>query len=309
MFNLSTLAPFMALNFLSYVPWTAFFLITQLFGIRLYSLKKREECARIQKRIQGWCSQTTDGGKGYGYSFGRWYILSISITHAEYGDHYEVYMIATAASYEALTQETDTIVISSSEEEEVVAKKIVVWARVGSYTNPWLKRREKECADVARGEQKSIIESIMVHQKTRRHTVAYIHGPPGSGKSMIGILLASEYGGSLCNTLKPWQPGDTIDMVHTDVEPTSAKPLVLVFDEVDTALIKIHEGIEPHKDQPTVAGDKPGWNHMLDEIQRGMFPHLIVIMTSNRTPEFIRSLDPSYIRPGRVDLIFELKQN
>jgi hypothetical protein len=42
----------------------------------------------------------------------------------------------------------------------------------------------------------------------------------------------------------------------------------------------------------------------LDEIDRGMFPHLVLVLTSNRDPAFIRALDPSYIREGRVDLTF-----
>jgi hypothetical protein len=45
---------------------------------------------------------------------------------------------------------------------------------------------------------------------------------------------------------------------------------------------------------------------MLDEIQRGMYPNIILLLTSNKTPDFIRSLDPSYIRDGRVDLTFEM---
>jgi hypothetical protein len=31
-------------------------------------------------------------------------------------------------------------------------------------------------------------------------------------------------------------------------------------------------------------------------------------MTANRGPEFVRSLDPSYIRAGRVNLIEELTE-
>jgi hypothetical protein len=39
-----------------------------------------------------------------------------------------------------------------------------------------------------------------------------------------------------------------------------------------------------------------------------MFPHLIVVMTSNRGPEFVRALCPSYLREGRVDMVFELQK-
>ena len=48
---------------------------------------------------------------------------------------------------------------------------------------------------------------------------------------------------------------------------------------------------------------------MLDTIQRGMYPNIILIMTSNRGPEFINSLDTSYIRKGRVDLTFEMTES
>ena len=45
---------------------------------------------------------------------------------------------------------------------------------------------------------------------------------------------------------------------------------------------------------------------MFDQIDRGVYPFLIVVLTTNKTPEFIRSLDPSYIREGRVNLICEV---
>ncbi len=80
--------------------------------------------------------------------------------------------------------------------------------------------------------------------------------------------------------------------------------MVIVFDEFDSALIKIHEGIPPHNKMPIAVTDKPGWNHMLDEIQRGMYQDIVLILTSNRGPDFIHSLDESYIRKGRVDLTF-----
>jgi hypothetical protein len=40
-----------------------------------------------------------------------------------------------------------------------------------------------------------------------------------------------------------------------------------------------------------------------------MYPNIILIITSNRGPKFIESLDPSYIRKGRVDVTFEMTKS
>ena len=309
---LAMFVPFLAVNVLSYIPWAVIFLLLNPLGIRLYYLKKREECSRIQKRLQAWCSHTTDGGKGFGYSFGYWYAASINITATEYGEVYNVYLIATTESYKALTEDKnddgqDTIFVPG--EPPKMKNKISVYERTGSYANMWFRKRERENMDQAKPQQEPIVDAIVAHHKKKRHTVVYLHGPPCAGKSMVGILVANEFGSSFCNTIKPWQPGDTIGSLHGEVEPTLSKPLVIVFDEVDSALLKIHEGVTPHPKVATAVTDKPGWNHMLDEIQRGMYPDTILILTSNKSPEFIRSLDSSYIREGRIDLIFEMSES
>jgi len=227
-------------------------------------------------------------------------------------------MIATQASFEALTKyigdedeenEEGNFNIKASSESDPLQRKITIWGRIGSYQNPWFRKREKPVEEVARGQQEAVIDTIVEHYKKKRHSVVYIHGPPGTGKSMVASLLAEKLNGNLCNTLKPWQPNDTIDILHSEVEPTKNKPLILVFDEVDSALIKIHDGIPHHSKIPTMVSDKTGWNHMLDEIQRGMYPNFILLMTSNRNPEFIKGLDPSYMREGRVDLTFEMTES
>jgi hypothetical protein len=309
---LAYIAPLLAFNFAAYIPWAVLFLLIKPFGVRMYYLKKREECSRIQKRIQGWCTHTTDGGKGYGYSFGYWYAVSVSILDGECGSNYTVYMIATETSFAALTKEMEDEI---EEDEPLVStscvskRKINVYERTGSYMNMWLRRRERDATDEPKPQQEAVVKSIIAHHKKHRHTVVYIHGPPCTGKSMIGVLVANEFGGSFCNTLKPWQPGDTIAMLHSEVEPTYSKPIVLTFDEIDTAIVKIHKGIEPHPKIPTSVADKAGWNHMLDEVQRRMYPDLIIIMTSNRSPQFINQLDPSYLRSSRVNLFFEMTES
>jgi len=90
----------------SQIPWTFIFLITQLFGVRLYSLKNKEDCKRIQKRINKWSSHIADGGKGFGWSIGYWYLMSITIENSDDGDRYSVWLIATASSYDALIKES-----------------------------------------------------------------------------------------------------------------------------------------------------------------------------------------------------------
>jgi len=293
------------MNIISYIPWAVIFLFTQSFGVRLYYLKRRDECLRIQKRTQNWSSHTTDGGKGYGYSFGYWYAVSINVVTNECGDTYTVYMIATETSYKALIKDDD---VHYEEEAPKIEKKIVVYERAGSYANAWFRARDRDAVDTPKVQQAAIVTDIIAHYKKFRHTVVYLHGPPCTGKSMIGVLVANDFGSTFCNTLKPWQPGDTLGTLHSEVEPKFMRPLILVFDEFDTAILKIHAGISPHPKIPIVVPDKTGWNHMLDEIQRGMYPNLILILTSNKGPDYIRSLDPSYIREGRVNMIFEMTE-
>lgn len=313
MFNATSVLGLASLASLaSQIPWTFIFLITQLFGVRLYSLKNKEDCKRIQKRINKWSSHIADGGKGFGWSIGYWYLMSITIENSDDGDRYSVWLIATASSYDALIKETkdEDLVLDELKDEDVKVEKtsLNIYDRTGSYYNPYYKKHEIRVTTMTpRADQEDVLKTVRQHQDKHDHTVVYLYGPPGKGKSLVGILLANMYNGSYCNTLKPWQPGDTISSLYAEVEPTKECPLILVFDEFDTALLRIHTGIEPHKNLPIQVSDKTGWNQMLDEIQLGIYPHLILLITSNKDPEFIRSLDPSYIREGRVDFCMELK--
>jgi hypothetical protein len=293
-------------------PWVMVFLITRLFGINLYIIKDKEACLRVQKRLST-STHIADGGKSYGLSVGRWYFASVDIQRSDYGDSvtYNVWMIATAATHERLTCESTEACMSFagpasvSEEKVVLTKKsMAIYTRNGSFSNVYFRKRTVNMTSVnPRPDQTEIMDTICDHQKKRGHTVVFLHGPPGTGKSMIGLLLAERLGASYCNTLKPWQPGDTLADLYAEADPSSEKPLVVAMDEFDGALVAIHGGIPPNKYIPIAVGDKAGWNKFLDEIDRGMFPHLVLVLTSNRDPAFVRALDPSYIREGRVDLI------
>jgi ATP-dependent 26S proteasome regulatory subunit len=92
-----------------------------------------------------------------------------------------------------------------------------------------------------------------------------------------------------------------------EVEIAKETPLIIAFDEVDIAIHQIHTGIPSHKNVPTLIRDKTGWNRFLDNFQRGISPYVIIIMTSNKAPDYIDTFDLSYLRMGRVDETFELK--
>ena len=78
-----------------------------------------------------------------------------------------------------------------------------------------------------------------------------------------------------------------------------------IFQDVDIILDKIHNNRTiQHKNIPIQILDKTSWNRFFDDINLGLYPYTIVILTSNIHPDILKqSYDPSYIRDGRVHLI------
>jgi len=295
-------------TFLSNVPWTIIFLVTQyFFGIRLYLIRKKEDCIRIQKNI-GPCSHTIDGGKGYGYSLGLWYIASISVSTGDDHPEYSAWIITTPATYRRLTIEKEIEIFQVNNIYTMVPyiPPFKIMDRYGSNTNTYYRSRTLRLSIKPRPEQQSIIDSVKALLKKKRCAVILVHGPPGVGKTVLSLILANEIGGIYCNSFAPWEPGDGIAALYSDAEPSEASPLIIAFDEIDGPLQEIHRGLPSHKNLKTRVQNKQGWNQMFDEIQMGFYPNLVIVMTMNRSPDFINELDPSYIREHRVDVICSL---
>lgn len=157
-------------------------------------------------------------------------------------------------------------------------------------------------------QQATVIEKILTIYNKKEHVVALLYGEPASGKSMTGLLLTQKLKSVYCNTYKPWDTNSSLSYLYVQTNPTKEKPLVLIFDEFDSILKKIHEEkIHEIGDRRIAIKTKGEINLFFDEIQRGIFPYLIVILTTNKDPQYINDMDPSYIRRGRVDLIAEFK--
>jgi len=307
---LSTLYVSSGMALLNNIPWNFIFFITQMFGLRLYIIHNKEEYLRIQKRIGKWCSHITDNNKGYGYSVGYWYILSLNRTISNSdGDTFTAWIFSTESSYENLTkdfEEKKYININKIEDKTTIN----IIDRLGSYWNVYFKKRTIKIPEIKPYyNQQIIINEIIDHQKEKKHTVVLLHGESGKGKSMIGLLLASQLNGNYCDSLAPWQPGDTIASLYAEAEVSEESPLILALEEIDIPILKIHEGIKPLKGvpMPIPVCDKSSWNTLMTHIERGMYPHLIIILTTNQDPKFFNDLDESYFRTGRVNKIFKVK--
>jgi hypothetical protein len=291
------------------IPWSFIFLFTRFFNIHLYIIRKKEDCIRIQKNI-GPCSHLSNQGRGHGYSIGFWYIAFLDIQENDHSEYY-IWIVSTASTYKRLTIEKEIKIhnINNNNNNNDLSNScknipFKIMERYGTKLCIYFRKRELLLYIKPKLQQQLIIDDIQSILKRKKSVVILIHGEPGVGKTMLSILLTNELRGLYCNSLQPWSPGESIATLYSDAEPSESSPLIIAFDEIDGSLERIHNGIESHKNLKICVQNKQGWNQMLDEVQMGFYPNLIIIMTTNKSPDFINNLDPSYIRNHRVDSIY-----
>ena len=152
-------------------------------------------------------------------------------------------------------------------------------------------------------QQQELYNQIIASYTLRPNVVTFIWGGISVGKTYFSYILANKLEGSLCYTFRPTDPGDTFECLYRNVNPTKNKPLIVLLDEIDIMLEKIHyDKVEQHKKYPVSIYDKNTWNFFLDQFDYNVWRNVIVIMCSNRSIEEINKLDPSYLRDGRVHI-------
>jgi len=290
----------------SMVPWTAIFLFLRIFGIHYYVLREKETCVILQKKIQNRSSVIMDSGKASGYSFGYWYCLHLSISSNGYMGENCAHLIATRASFDTLMKDEEEP-FPLTECEDTNTEDVTLIERFGTLSNLYYRKRKIVFDKVMYPYQESLVEKVEDLFMKKPYISILLHGKPGSGKSILGLFLAKRLNGMYCDTMNPFGPGDTLHNIYSEADVDKKHPLIIVLDEIDIHLEALHKGIPSHKNLDTLVKDKTGWNRMLDAIQKGMFKHLILLCTTNKTPEYIHSIDPSYIREGRMDAIYHLE--
>ncbi len=161
-------------------------------------------------------------------------------------------------------------------------------------------------------EQSVIIDDIITYYNKHNKCVAFISGNPGSGKTVIGMFLAMKINAYFVKTFRPTDQGDHIELIYdsmTHHNKYKSKKLVILLDEIDCILSNLANITKTNKQyRDFMVKDKTTWNRFLDDIG-SLYPDVILLLISNKSREDINNIDPSYIRPGRVDRYFELQHH
>lgn len=296
------------------LPWEALFLLLPIFGFHVYVLRNREDCRRIQKQTGRFSSHKMDQKKPYGYILGWNYVGHIERNHE---NDMTVHLVCSERTFDRLLTvgkgETTSLRTTASTDEDdreksVQEEEIDVYHRTGSYYCTFFAVSKLIVKYAPILDQSLAVASIEKMFRTKSHLVVFLYGPTGTGKSSVAPLVAQKLNAAFCPNLKLWSPGETIEELYHECQPTVKRPLVILLDEIDQVLEKIHrQTLSRHKSIPTAILDKTDWNQFLDRFQFAFFPHTIIVMTSNHSTKTIaENMDPSYLREGRIDLAFEM---
>ena len=190
----------------------------------------------------------------------------------------------------------------------VIEDSINYWYRDGNYWDIKYKKRLLHVDIIPDNKQQEVINDISLYYNEFNKGVFFIYGEPGKGKSTLLRILGNHYKSHICKTLKISDPNDTIEYIYNSVVPTKERPLIILFDEIDTLIHSIHNNeIQKHKHYPIEVYNKTTYNTFFDNMNDSMFPYVILLLTSNKSKEEIDNETHScYLREGRVNKYFHL---
>ena len=300
-----------SLQFFFVVP----LVIGHIFRIQGYKVTDQSECNTLIRRLEIKHSSLVQNEKPFGFFYGKWFVGYMN-SHETQNNHSQVmYLIMRRSCFENLKKCNENEI--NNKGERIDQKIIKIRERRG---NPWwweyterqynaTKFLHKEARDY----QNDVINDILtiINGKSSKSGTFFVYGEPGTGKSLLTLLLAKKIGAYYCDTWKPTDPGDTLSQVYSTIAPDEEMPLVLVLEECDKIMFDILDGkIVQHKNVLIQIREKSDWNGMLDKItDLGFYPHLILILTSNILLDKINERDKSLLRTGRIDKAYHISNS
>lgn len=302
------------------ITWSMVFLVSSFFNIAVYKVsgQKMQAFMKDVKFASIWNNDEPEG-----WIIGYWYIGYVhKSSGGGRGDSItELNVCCTKKFYNVNISKNDDDEDDNDNNQPMNAgkcskksRKIAFYEREGTaYWNLFYVQRQIESTTlIPRQNQSNIVEHIYQEFVQRNYVVALLYGEPGKGKSMIPYFLAKYMLDStsprykkvsLIDTFNPFQPGEKFSTLYTRISPTKDSPLIVVIEEIDIMMNKLHNNtLVQHRDIPTLISTKIDWNMFLDRFDRGLYPHIIFIMTTNKSAEYFDELDPSYMRLNRVNI-------
>jgi len=294
-------------SFIILKPFLLFLL--KLFDIHMYTITNKDKINNIRNLVKdSLCMSYSDESKPLGLVIHN---KLIAYFPEDYQGRLVYILIHNNYKYEILdkTNKPHIVKIIPKEfKQEESESKIDYCYRTGDYSFfEYNKSKMYINTNLFTEQQRQIYDNIMDIYNTKNNVKCYLYGNVNSGKTFLAYLMARELNCYLCDTFNPTEPSDNFSNIYNCIHPTPKKPLILLLDEVDILINKIHnQMIIPHKHNSIQVYNKTTWNNMLDKLDYGLYPNVILLLCSNLSVNDINKLDPSYLRQGRIDLIQHL---
>lgn len=117
---------------------------------------------------------------------------------------------------------------------------VSTWIREGTYTSFMYEKMTISVKIKPNDNQKVVLDSIVKHNESHSNTVILLNGEVNTGKSSVALLLALQLKYHIVDCFNPTEPGDTLSKIIQTIKPNKNKKLIVVFDEVDVMIERIH---------------------------------------------------------------------
>lgn len=292
-------------------PYILFLL--SIFKIHVYKITSREKINFIRNNVKNdFCSSYDENGNPIGIVVHK-HLFPKYICWNDMSIGNSLHILSSKKTRTELTNQVykpnkvETLTIDKPLNVKKNSQTIEYFSRTGNYSYFYYNKRDLYINHDYNKHQKYIANNITEYYKLHNSVCVYLYGKVGVGKTYLAYLLCKGLNGSLCDTYEPTCPGDYLQDLYSYAQPTKEKPLILLLDEVDITLTSIHDDkVYKHKNVPVQIHNKVTWNNFLDKIGMGIYPYLILILSSNKPISEINNMDASYLRKGRVNIVSEL---
>ena len=170
--------------------------------------------------------------------------------------------------------------------------------------------------------QQNVTNNIIqrFHDDPNRNMKAFLHGPPGTGKTTVASFIKKIIVEMMNQNNQPRYR--LVHMFH-NFDPslrgveiyehvlcyaTQETPVIIVMNEIESSYEKAIANNTVHDGQIAYSDSKTRLNGMLDLISNTK--HVITIFTSNTSEDELRAVDEysSFLRFGRVDEFYEMNE-